>query len=75
MIKIKEVDNLEQIYKFQMGFHTPYFFTGDVNLWEKSFMDDIDGDGRTLFKELHYLIVLFVICILIKVEKTQEAYF
>jgi ribosomal protein S18 acetylase RimI-like enzyme len=35
-----------------MSFETPYFFATDFEAWQKSFTDDIDGEGRTLFKEL-----------------------
>lgn len=52
MIIITEVNNLEQIYRYQMNFHSPFFFSTDYNTWKKSFIDDVDGDGRTLFKEL-----------------------
>ena len=52
MIKIVEIDNLEQVYNYQVSFHSPYFFSTDFNVWKKSFMDDIDGEGRILFKEL-----------------------
>lgn len=52
MITITEVENLEQIYHYQMSFHSPYFFSMDYDTWKKSFTDDVDGEGRTLFKEL-----------------------
>lgn len=52
MLKITEVNNLEEIYKFQLSFNTPYFFTTDFESWKKSFTEDIDGEGRVLFKEL-----------------------
>lgn len=49
---IAEVDHLERIYHYQMRFHAPYFFSTDYQTWEKSFVDDVDGEGRPLFKEL-----------------------
>lgn len=52
MLKIVEVNNLEEIYNYQMSFKVPYFFLVDFYTWEKSFTEDIDGEGRTLFKEL-----------------------
>ena len=52
MIKVIEVDCLEQIYHYQMKFHSPYFFSVEYDTWRKSFADDVDGEGRTLFKKL-----------------------
>ena len=52
MITITEVQNLEQIYQYQLGFSTPCFFPTDYQVWENSFLKDVDGEGRTLFKEL-----------------------
>lgn len=52
MISIVEVACSERIYHYQMQFHAPYFFSVDYNTWRKSFADDVDGDGRTLFKKL-----------------------
>lgn len=52
MLRITEVNNLEQIYHYQRKFHSPYFFVADFVEWKKSFEEDIDGEGRTLFKEL-----------------------
>ncbi len=52
MLKITEINNLKDIYDFQMSFETPYFFATDFEAWQKSFTDDIDGEGRALFKEL-----------------------
>ena len=52
MVKITEVDTLEQIYHYQISFDSPYFFSVDFHEWKKSFMNDVDGEGRHLFKEL-----------------------
>lgn len=52
MLQITEAKNLTQIYNYQMNFSVPYFFSVDFDTWKKSFMEDIDGEGRTLFKEL-----------------------
>ena len=53
MIKITSVNNFEEIYKYQKGQLCPYYFPTDYEEWEKSFMDDVDGEGRKLFKELY----------------------
>lgn len=47
-----ETEQLEQIYRYQMEFQTPYFFSTDYDTWRKSFAEDIDGEGRPLFREL-----------------------
>ncbi|MBQ8000378.1 MAG: GNAT family N-acetyltransferase [Ruminococcus sp.] len=52
MLKITDVKRLEDVYNFHMSFETPYFFEVDFESWKKSFTDDIDSEGRALFKEL-----------------------
>lgn len=52
MIKLREVEHLEQIYHYQIGFYSPCFFSTDFHTWKRSFMDDVDGEGRRLFKKL-----------------------
>lgn len=51
-MEISDVNNLIQIYKYQMSFHSPQFIFSNFEEWKKSFIEDIDGEGRTLFKEL-----------------------
>jgi len=52
MLKLTEINNLEQIYHYQMGVCSPYFFQAKFTQWRKSFFEDVDGEGRILFKEL-----------------------
>lgn len=52
MLKITDTYNLKDIYDFQLSFKTPYFFDVDFEAWKKSFEEDIDGEGRKLFKGL-----------------------
>ena len=52
MIKVVETENLEQVYRYQLQLSSPYFFSVDYDTWKKSFIDDVDGEGRPLFKEL-----------------------
>lgn len=52
MVIVSQVDDLEQIYHYQLRFRAPNFFSTDYRTWEKSFLDDTDGDGRPLFKAL-----------------------
>ena len=51
MIRLAEIQDLKQIYHYQLQFSSPYFFSVDYDTWKKSFINDVDGDGRTLFKE------------------------
>lgn len=53
MLKITDKFKLNDIYDFQLSFQTPYFFEIGFQVWEKSFWDDIDGEGRSLFTELN----------------------
>ncbi len=53
MLKITDTYNLKEIYNFHLSFQTPYFFKVDFEAWKKSFENDIDGEGRVLFKELN----------------------
>lgn len=52
MLKITDIYNLKDIYKFHFSFQTPYFFEVDYDVWKKSFECDTDGQGKVLFKEL-----------------------
>lgn len=52
MLKITNFYDPVQIYNFQMAFDTPYFYTTDFETWKKSYNEDVDGDGRTLFQKL-----------------------
>lgn len=52
MIETMKIVDFKKVYAYQMRFTSPYFFSVDYASWEKSFTNDIDGEGRTLFKEL-----------------------
>ncbi len=49
MLKLTEINNLEQIYHYQMGVCSLYFFQAKFTHWKKSFFEDVDGEGRVLF--------------------------
>ena len=51
MIRLTDTVNLETIYRFQMRFGSPWFFPVDFDAWRTSFEADVDGEGRTLFKD------------------------
>ena len=52
MLTLTDNYNLKDIYDFQLGFWTPYFYKVDFENWKNSFENDSDGEGRVLFKEL-----------------------
>lgn len=52
MLKTENVQNLRDIYNFQLSFQAPYFFDTGFAAWKQSFESDVDGEGRKLFKEL-----------------------
>lgn len=52
MLRIERIDNPEELYPYQMGFSSPYFFPVDYENWRRSFESDVDGAGRTLFRDL-----------------------
>lgn len=52
MIRLAEIQDLKQIYHYQLQFSSPYFFSVDYGTWEESFLRDVDGEGRILFQEL-----------------------
>ena len=57
MVTITDKFKINDIYDFQMSFNTPYFFKVEFEDWKKSFTEDIDGEGRTLFRELYVKVV------------------
>ena len=52
MIEMMKIEDFKKVYAYQMRFSSPYFFSVDYDTWKKSFIDDVDGEGRPLFKEL-----------------------
>lgn len=52
MLVLKEITNLKEVYNYHMSFITPFFFKSSFSKWKESFLNDIDGEGRILFKEL-----------------------
>lgn len=53
MLLVTDRVDLEQVYAYQMRLAAPYFFPVDLESWKESFEKDVDGEGRTLFRELH----------------------
>lgn len=52
-MRITDIIDLKPIYDYQMGLSAPYFFPVDFESWKAAFLQDIDGEGRKLFRNLH----------------------
>ena len=52
MITIKSITDFSQVYDYQTRLPAPYFFQTDFESWRRSFTQDIDGEGRPLFRNL-----------------------
>lgn len=52
MSKVTDITNLNQVYEYQMGLSAPNFFPVDFESWRTSFEQDVDGEGRRLFRKL-----------------------
>lgn len=50
-LEIRKVQDTREIYGLMARMDFPYNYETDFNTWEKSYLNDIDGDGRTLFSE------------------------
>lgn len=53
MVNVTDILNLQQVYKYQTDLQAPCFFPVDFESWKESFENDVDGEGRRLFRELH----------------------
>lgn len=52
---IKEVVDIREIYKYMKKLPFPYNYDVSYDLWEKSYLYDMDGEGRILFHNLETL--------------------
>ena len=50
--ELKKVVNSREIYDYMRNLPFPYNYEVEYNTWEKSYLYDIDGEGRTLFSDL-----------------------
>ena len=50
MLVIDQIHGLEPLYRYRL--RGPYFFPADFESWKRSFLEDTDGEGRPLFREL-----------------------
>ncbi|MGN0479798.1 MAG: GNAT family N-acetyltransferase [Hominenteromicrobium sp.] len=51
-IQYKAINNLRDVYACMEGLAFPYHYEADFDLWEKSYAQDTDGEGRALFSDL-----------------------
>jgi len=52
MVFLSSIEDLTPIYRYHTRLDAPYFFETPFDIWKTSFTDDIDGDGRKLFRQL-----------------------
>lgn len=52
MLNITNITDLQQLYRYQLNFPSPQFLPADFESWKTSFLEDVDGEGRTLFADL-----------------------
>lgn len=50
--EFKNVVNTREIYDYMVNLPFPYNYEVEFNMWEKSYLYDVDGEGRTLFSDL-----------------------
>ena len=51
-VEIRVVDNVREIYEYMETLHFPYHYKVDFDAWKKSYLYDIDGEGRKQFLSL-----------------------
>lgn len=49
---LKRIVNLKDIYDYMVNLSFPYHYEVNFDTWEKSYLYDIDGNGRILFSDL-----------------------
>lgn len=50
--QITEKISLREIFEYMKKLSYPYRYETEYSLWEQSFLRDVDGEGRTLFRNL-----------------------
>ena len=50
--ELKHVVDTREIYDYMIHLPFPYHYEVEFDTWEKSYLYDIDGEGRTLFSDL-----------------------
>lgn len=53
MLRITDITSLLPVYDYQMRLQVPYFIQTDFENWQESFENDVDGEGRPLFRKLY----------------------
>lgn len=49
---ITENVQLKEIYEYMNKLSFPYHYETDYDLWKQSYLRDVDGEGRSLFRNL-----------------------
>lgn len=50
--ELKKIENRDILYGYMAEMPFPYNYKADRSVWNRSFLSDTDGEGRTLFSEL-----------------------
>ena len=50
--ELKDTVNPREIYDYMMKLTFPYKYEVEYHIWEKSYLYDVDGEGRVLFSDL-----------------------
>ena len=51
-IEIRRIEDTKEIYEYMTELPFPYNYKPDYKTWERSYLYDVDGGGKTLFSEL-----------------------
>lgn len=58
-IELRTIEDVKQIYDYTEKLAFPYKYQTDYMLWEKSYLHDIDGGGKTMFSDLRTMGAFF----------------
>lgn len=48
-MELKREPNTRELYEYMRKLTFPYNYEVEFTTWEKSYLSDIDGEGRTVF--------------------------
>lgn len=51
-LELEKVVDTREIYEYMIRLSFPYKYEVEFNTWEKSYLYDVDSEGRTLFSDL-----------------------
>ena len=51
-LEIRKLTDTREIYEYVSELSFPYNYEVEYDTWEKSYLHDVDGEGRSLFSDL-----------------------